>query len=60
MRRHQITDDEVRLCIEQPEETEPSISGRTNYTRTYRGLPLRVTAIQEDDLFVIITVTLRD
>ena len=60
MRRDGIPDDDVRRCMEEPERTEPSIGGRTNYIRAYREAELRVAAIEERGEFVIVTVTYSD
>jgi len=59
MRRDRISEDEVRACIEEPEETAPGARGRVHYLRRRGDSMLRVTAIAEDGDFVIITVTLR-
>ena len=40
-----------------PEAATPTIKGRTNYWRRHNMEYLRVTAIEEADTFVIITVT---
>jgi hypothetical protein len=58
MRSEHISDYEVSECIAHFDYTEPTVLGRTNYYgRLARGLRIRVTAIEENDEFVIITVT---
>jgi hypothetical protein len=58
MRRDRVSVAEVQSCVEHPDETRPTVNGRTNYfQRTERGL-LRVTAIEEDGDMLIITVLL--
>ena len=57
MRRDGVTVEEVQKCLDQPDRTQPSAHGRTNYFRDDWETTLRVTAIEEEGEFVIITVT---
>ena len=57
MRRDNVTADEVEDILRRPDRSQPSVYGRTNYFRDYPDSTIRVTAIEEKDEFVIITVT---
>ncbi len=57
MRRDQVAVENIQDCLSHPDRTQPSVSGRTNYFRDDAETMLRVTAIEEEGEFVIITVT---
>ena len=59
MRRDRIESELVKACLDVPDATTATTKGRTNYWRKHNMEYLRVTAIQEADTFVIISVTLR-
>ncbi len=56
MRRDRIEAELVQACLDTPEVTTATIKGRTNYWRRHNIEYLRVTAIEEADAFVIISV----
>ena len=59
MRWYRLAVEAIETCVYSPEAMTRSIEGRTNYWCRERGLFVRVTAIEEADGFVIITVALR-
>jgi Domain of unknown function (DUF4258) len=56
---YRIAVEEVRQCVEQPEETASTGAGKTNYFRSRSGGWLRVTVAAEGGDMVIISVTPR-
>lgn len=57
MRLYDISRHDVVQVLEKPDRYEPSIKGRTNAWRDVGGRQLRVTYIEEERQFVIVTVT---
>ena len=59
MRRDRIGAELVQACLDVPEATTATIKGRTYYWRKHNDEYIRVTAIEEEGIFAIISVTLR-
>ncbi len=57
MRLYDISSQQVADVLAEPEMGEPSIKGRMNVTKAIAGRRVRVTYIEEDQGYVIITVT---
>ena len=57
MRLYDIPAQQVADILATPELREPSIEGRMNATKAIAGRRVRVTYIEEDQGYVIITVT---
>jgi hypothetical protein len=59
-RRWGITDDEIQEVLELPEASERSGANRVNYWRRWRNAWLCVTAVEEAERMVIITIVPRE
>jgi hypothetical protein len=59
-RRWRITNEEIEEALEQPEVSERSGTNRVNYWRRWRDAWLRVTAVEETERTVIITIVPRE
>lgn len=57
MRLYDISRQDVLQVLETAERYAPTIKGRTNAWRDISGRQLRVTYIEEERQFVIVTVT---
>ena len=57
MQLYRITEQQVAEVLAAPELQETSINGRTNATKIVGRLSLRVTYVEEEGSYVIITVT---
>ncbi|MFZ3064619.1 MAG: DUF4258 domain-containing protein [Nitrospirota bacterium] len=59
MKEREITEEEAKITIKEPEYTEPSAKGRTNAFKFISNKFLRVTFKEEYDHILVITVTMR-
>ena len=57
MQLYGISEQQVAQVVAAPEMQEPSIEGRTNAMGVITGRRLRVTYVEEEEGYVIITVT---
>ena len=57
MQLYDISEQQVAEVLAAPEIKEPSFKGRTNATKILAGRRLRVTYVQDEQVYVIITVT---
>ncbi len=60
MRFYHVSAQHVEACLEHPTTTTPSNGEKVNYWLVLPEYTLRVTAVEEDQRFVIITVTPKD
>ena len=59
MKDREVNEDEVRVVIDNPDFTEPSIKDRINVFKFINGRYLRVTFKERSDSVLVITVTVR-
>jgi len=59
MKERNVTEEEAKITIHEPEYVEPSIKGRKNAYRFINNRFLRVTFREEYDNILVITVTVR-
>ena len=57
MQLYDISEQQVTEVLATPDHQEPSIRGRTNATKIIAGRLLRVTYVEEEQSYVVITVT---
>jgi len=59
MQRHQVSEQEVRAVLDQPETVVSSIKNRQNAIKRIRGRFIRVTFRDDPTRIVVVTVTPR-
>ena len=59
MRRHEVSEDDVRAVLLEPDDLVPTVRGRMNATKAVAGRINRVTYGEEEARTVIVTVTPR-
>ena len=57
MQLYDISDQQIAEVLATPDQQQPSIRGRTNATKIIAGRLLRVTYVEEEQNYVIVTVT---
>ena len=56
MRRHEVSEEDLKTVLLEPESLDPTVKGRMNATKVVAGRIIRVTHKVEEARIVIVTV----
>lgn len=59
MKEREVSEDEVKSALQNPDYIEPDIKERSNFFKFSNGRYLRITSKEEAEYILIITVTIR-